>query len=484
MVEAMGELQDRAEGERSVLGEADTGRAEEWSTDGLMLPKPQLEGWIDELQAARVYDALFKRTSAPRQLGRYVVLDSLGQGGTGVVLRAYDRELDRTVALKVLHRGLDERCTQRLRREAQAMAKLSHPNVVQVYEVGEVEDQTFVAMELCKGKTLHEWMQQRPRPSWQACVELFVQLGAGLAAAHERGLVHRDFKPGNAIVDAKGRARVLDFGLARRDLEVGDDPSTGLEKVRTEFRAARPLEASLTASGVVMGTPAYMAPEQVAGLEADARSDQFSFCVSLFEAVYGERPYAGGSLLAISASMRARAVRLAPKGREVPMALRRALLRGLSLRPDERWPSMEVLLEELRRLIAPRRRRWMALAVSVGLVAVGGGMGAMQSVAQATTSLSQPERCRDLEASQAEVPPPEDRAAAERAAALGDELAETRFELARALWTAPAAEGRDRPRARMLAEQARDAYAAAGEAREAERAEVEGWLRRAGAGAE
>jgi predicted Ser/Thr protein kinase len=184
--------------------------------DGLVPAKPSLGGWVDEIEQARAYEALFKRSAEPRQLGRYVVLDSLGQGGMGVVLRAYDRELDRTVALKVLHREIDEQHTQRLRREAQAMAKLSHPNVVQVYEVGEVEGQTFVAMELVKGKTLCEWMQRQPRPGWRECVELFVQVGAGLAAAHERGLVHRDFKPGNAIVDEKGRPRVLDFGAQPR----------------------------------------------------------------------------------------------------------------------------------------------------------------------------------------------------------------------------------------------------------------------------
>jgi len=351
------------------------------ASDVLVLPKPRPDGLNDEVEAAQVFEMLFQRAAHdPLRFGRYVVLGLLGQGAMGVVLQAYDRELDRAVALKVLHRGLGERHTKRLRREAQAMAKLSHPNVVQVYEVGEVEGQTFVAMELVKGKTLREWMQQRPRPGWRECVELFVQVGAGLAAAHECGLVHRDFKPGNAIVDDKGRARVLDFGLARQDDEADEVSSEWLEKARTDSHAVVSLETSLTATGTVLGTPAYMPPEQMDGLEADARSDQFSFCVSLYEAVYGERPYQGGSMDAIMMSVRTGSVRLTPKGSGVPVALRRALLRGLSVEPAQRWPSMAALLEELRRLVIPRRRRWMALGVSVGLVAVGGGVGVTQAL--------------------------------------------------------------------------------------------------------
>jgi len=319
-----------------------------------------------------------QHAAEPRTLGRYVVLDRLGQGGMGVVLRAYDRELDRPVALKVLHQGLDEQYAQRLRREAQAMARLSHPNVVQVYEVGEVEGQTFVAMELVKGTTLKEWMQQAPRPGWRACVELFVSLGAGLAAAHEGGLVHRDFKPGNAIIDEKGRPRVLDFGLARQGDEVDDEARTSLREHADAPETS--LEAALTETGTVLGTPAYMPPEQMTGGEVDARSDQFSFCVSLFEAVYGERPYDGSSMMALMVSMRSGAVRPAPKGSDVPVALRKLLLRGLAVDPAERWPAMETLLEALERLVAPRRWRWLALGVGVGLVGLGGGLGVTQAM--------------------------------------------------------------------------------------------------------
>jgi len=373
--------EELARTERDALAEADTCLPEQGATEEPVRAKPSdASDVIDAAEQAQAYDTLFRRAAEPRQLGRYVVLDVLGQGGMGVVLRAYDRELDRTVALKLLHREIDEQHTQRLWREAQAMAKLSHPNVVQVYEVGQVEGQTFVAMELVKGQTLHEWMRQRPRPSWKACVELLVQVGSGLAAAHERGLVHRDFKPGNAIVDDKGRPRVLDFGLARRDDEVDDEPRVVLEKARADSHAVVSLETSLTATGAVLGTPAYMPLEQMRGQEADARSDQFSFCVSLHEAVYGERPFDGSSMAALMISMREGAVRPAPKGSDVPVVLRRVLLRGLSMEPAQRWPSMEVLLEELRRLVAPRRRRWMVVGVSVGLVAIGGGLGATRTL--------------------------------------------------------------------------------------------------------
>ena len=327
-------------------------------------------------ERVRAYEDLFGRTTDPNELGRYAVLDKLGMGGMGVVLQAYDRELDRQVALKVLHPELDGRYTQRLRREAQAMAKLSHPNVVQVYEVGEIQGRTFVALELVKGQALDMWMRQRPQPSWRECVSVFLQLGAGLAAAHERGLVHRDFKPANAILDKKGRARVLDFGLARRYEEIDDSTN-----VRTYKSEAGPsgLDAVLTRSGMVLGTPAYMPPERMNGDEADARSDQFSFCVSLYEAVYGERPFVGRTLEALMVSVMSGAVRPAPRGSKIPGKLRAVLLRGLAVDPAQRWPSMEALLKRLEELVAPRRRRWLAL--SVGLVAVGGGLGATQTLA-------------------------------------------------------------------------------------------------------
>jgi len=331
----------------------------------------------DEVDPARVLATLFQQAAEPQELGRYAVLGTLGQGGMGVVLRAYDRQLDRPVALKVLRRELDAEHTTRLRREAQAMAKLSHPNVVQVYEVSEIAGQTFVAMELVKGKTVHEWMQEEPRPDWRACVRLFVQLGAGLAAAHERGLIHRDFKPGNAIIDEKGRPRVLDFGLARQH-EANDEagePSIAIPHAPTMEHELAPREEPLTRAGTVLGTLAYMPLEQMLGLETDARSDQFSFCVSLYEAVYGERPFEGTSTMALMVSMHSGAVRPPPKGSKVPAALRKLLIRGLATTPAQRWPSMEALLEQLRSLVTPCGGRSIALAVGVGLLAIAGGLG-------------------------------------------------------------------------------------------------------------
>ncbi|MCX4247339.1 serine/threonine-protein kinase [Paraliomyxa miuraensis] len=312
--------------------------------------------------------------------GRYEVLGTLGEGGMGAVLRAHDRELDRQVAIKVLRRELDPHHTVRLRREAQALAKLSHPNVVQVYEVGELEGQTFVVMELVRGRTLAQWMAQVPPPGWRACVELFVQIGAGLAAAHEQGLVHRDFKPSNAIIDDEGRPRVLDFGLARRS--EGDESASSehepSDPVACEPRlepGAAVLDESITRTGTVLGTPAYMPLEQMQGRPVDARSDQFSFCVSLYEAVYGERPYVGASMGASMVAMRRAVVRPAPRGHEVPLALRQVLLRGLAADPEQRWSSMDALLAALREVVAPRRRWWMVLTVGAGLMTTAAVLG-------------------------------------------------------------------------------------------------------------
>ena len=308
-----------------------------------------------------------------RTIGRYVVLEPIGRGGMGTVYKAYDAQLDRAVAIKILHAEVDEGDNARLEREAQAMAKLSHPNVIQVHEVGETEGQTFIAMELVRGQTLRAWMEQpgQARP-WRACVDVYLQAGAGLAAAHEAGLVHRDFKPDNAIIDDKGHVRVLDFGLARRTMsteaEREDDRPTALDANDLA------LEASLTQPGTVLGTPCYMPLEQWRGLGAGPHSDQFSFCVALYEAVYGERPFEGASMVALMVSMLGGVVRPAPKGSVVPARLRAVLLRGLAPEPGQRWPSMEALLTELRRLVMPRAWRWVAVSLAVGLSAVAGAL--------------------------------------------------------------------------------------------------------------
>ncbi|MEM9459203.1 MAG: serine/threonine-protein kinase [Myxococcota bacterium] len=367
----------------------------------------RVDGVVEQLQRDRVFEALFQVPSREHTLGRYVLLNTLGKGGMGIVLEAFDRTLDRKVAIKILHRELDDRQNTRLLREAQAMAKLSHPNVVQVFEAGRIGARTFVAMELVEGQTLRTWMQQEPPPRWQRCLELFIQVGQGLAAAHEQGLVHRDFKPSNAIIDRKGRPRVLDFGLVRRTEAnatkhaqtsgtTAEDPPLGSARLRrtghpTGYPTVHPtghptgqelaLELSLTRTGAVLGTPAYMPPEQMKGAEADARSDQFSFCVALYEALYGQRPFEGRTVATLLDSIQRGALRPAPRGRTVPKALRTALLRGLAAEPTQRWRSMEALLVELRRLAAPHTRRKITWGVALGLMGLGGMLAVPQYLA-------------------------------------------------------------------------------------------------------
>ncbi len=320
--------------------------------------------------------------AAPPRIGRFEIRGKLGQGGMAVVLRAYDDTLDREVALKLLHRERQAKHGPRLRREARALARLSHPNVVQVYEVGEIDDQTFIAMELVDGQTLARW-QRRARP-WRECVEIYRQAGRGLAAAHARELIHRDFKPANCILDESGRVRVLDFGLVRHVLDTHtavstQDNGSSVDVPHSTPDDRRPLAESLTDTGSIMGTLAYMAPEQAREHVADALSDQFSFCVSLYEAIYGERPFQSDGAQVMAEHAQDLRVRPAPTGIVVPERLRRALLRGLSLRSSERWPSMQALLDELGHVVAPRRWRWLAFAGALGLG--GAGLGLAQYAA-------------------------------------------------------------------------------------------------------
>jgi tetratricopeptide (TPR) repeat protein/predicted Ser/Thr protein kinase len=287
------------------------------------------------------------------RIGRYVVLDWLGAGGMGVVYAAYDPELSRKVALKVLRyedAGRSDRAPIRdlLLREAQAMAQLAHPNVVAVFDVGSVQDRVFIAMELVDGMTLAQWLATKHRTRSEI-METFLAAGNGLMAAHAAGLIHRDFKPDNVLVGHHGRVRVTDFGLAR--LAPPEPVGTTLR------RAAAPAgEPSAPQSGLA-GTLAYMAPEQYLGQPADARADQFSFAVALYEALYGERPFAPLQLADPDLAERSR-VPAAPHGRGVPSALRQVLLRGLSPAPHERYPSMLELLAAL--APKPRRRRRIA----------------------------------------------------------------------------------------------------------------------------
>jgi tetratricopeptide (TPR) repeat protein/predicted Ser/Thr protein kinase len=330
-------------------------------------------GAADSMEAQRLHRnvraRLLDETVPETRIDRYVVSRRLGVGGMGVVYAARDAELDREVAIKLVRstsapdHDVDQ---QRLLVEARALAQLSHPNVVSIYDVGMHGGRVFIAMELVRGKTLRQWMTE-PR-TWQAIVEVYAQAAAGLAAAHRAGLVHRDFKPDNTLIDdADGRVRVVDFGLALgHDSEAPNGAMTisGLDDGRST--------TALTASGKVVGTPAYMAPEQFVGTRADARSDQFSFCVSLWEALFGERPWDR------PASQRgvgpAAWVLRAPQHPErAPAWLREVVGRGLAFAPAQRWPSMDALVKACRR--PPRSwRRWLAV-LGICVTATGGMLG-------------------------------------------------------------------------------------------------------------
>jgi tetratricopeptide (TPR) repeat protein len=354
-------------------------------TDETLPPDPeQTPGQLDATMAA---DADATGASSPPAspmdrgsiIGRYVVLSRLGAGAMGVVLAAYDPELDRKVALKLLRpRGGEQSAARtRLQREAQALAKLNHPNVVAVHDVGLHGARVFVAMEHVSGQTIGDWIESGAQPVKEV-LRVFGEAGRGLAAAHAAGLVHRDFKPDNVMLDDSGGVRVMDFGLARSgDDEEGEPPNLEPDAV-VAARTRDPLATPLTRTGAIMGTPAYMAPEQFAGAVVDARSDQFGFCVSLYEALYGERPFAGASLVELSVSVTEGEIRDAPSKTSVPGWVRAALLRGLSVKPEDRWPSMEALVVVLGHGAArSRRNRIFASLGALGLCA-GAVMGYQQ----------------------------------------------------------------------------------------------------------
>jgi eukaryotic-like serine/threonine-protein kinase len=301
--------------------------------------------------------------------GRYMVLERVGAGGMGVVYAAFDDELDRKVALKVMHVRVDGGQStggrERLLREAQAMAKLSHPNVITVHDVGTFEGRVFIAMEFIDGPTLRAWLAQGPH-DWSEIVDAFVKAGRGLAAAHAVGLVHRDFKPDNVLIGRDGRVLVMDFGLAR---QASARPAEALPTGSpSPVELARDLV--LTRTGALVGTPAYMAPEQHRGAAADPLVDEFSFCVALYEALYGERPFAGNSVASLAINVLEGQVRSPPRGTAVPPWLRAVVLRGLALDASDRYPSMDALLAELQADPPRDRSRWLPGAMALGMVAV------------------------------------------------------------------------------------------------------------------
>ena len=291
---------------------------------------------------------------------RYTVLDSLGRGGMGEVLSAYDARLDRRVALKRLHRDAlhpqsQEDLETRLVREAQAMARLSHPNVVAIYDVGTLEDGTiFIAMEMVEGRTLRRWCEERPR-SWREVLAVFLEAGRGLAAAHEAGLVHRDFKPENVLVGNDGRVRVTDFGLARAGPGAPPAEGPGTPPPSPTLPPGA-LDSPLTLQGTLLGTPRFMAPELLRAGPADARSDLFAFCVALHEALYGQHPFSGATQAESLQAQLAGRVKPPPEGAGVPAWVERTLLSGLRAAPSERPASMRALVAALEKDPEVRRR--------------------------------------------------------------------------------------------------------------------------------
>ena len=306
------------------------------------------------------------------RIGRFVIIAVVGQGGMGVVYSAYDPALNRRVAIKVLRAPPgDSRAqgdTARLAREAQAMAQLSHPNVVPVYDVGRLGDSLFVAMEFVEGTTLHQWLQETPR-TWREVLSVMLAAGRGLEAAHGAGLIHRDFKPTNVLVGLDGRVRVTDFGLAR---SVRSEPA--YEPSSRATPSSLSLDTPLTLGGAVMGTPGYMALEQYTRQDTSPATDQFAFCVSLYEALYGARPFEGNDLVTLERTTREGAVPAPPPGSTVPAWVFPIIAKGLSPDPSARHPSMRALLDALERDPSVRRRR-LALTGAAALLSLGVSAG-------------------------------------------------------------------------------------------------------------
>jgi serine/threonine protein kinase len=331
-------------------------------------------------------------------VGRYLVVSELGAGAMGTVYAAHDPELCRKIALKILKPagsidGERELVRERLRREAQAMAQLAHPNVVTVYDVGAVNDQIFIAMELVEGQTLASWLAASPR-RWREVVAMFLPAGRGLAAAHAAGMVHRDFKPENVLVGNDGRVRVGDFGLARM-------LASGVEGSEEHLKRVR-VNRSGSTTGSLVGTPYFMAPEQFQCRSTDARSDQFSFCLALYVALARQHPFAGNDVDRLAESVAEGQIRRPPDGSVLPRRLFRVLRRGLATDPANRFSSMEALLAELGQEHSTRRPRVAIaaiIAVAIALVIsaivdridvdsqLRAGLGAERSSAGAAASL-------------------------------------------------------------------------------------------------
>jgi len=425
----------------------------------------------DDIEAKRaragVAAALFGEPSEDHErpsVGRYEIRGRLGAGGMGVVYRAHDPDLDRPVAVKLLHHdaSTDDKARARMLREARSLAKLSHPNVIAVYDVGTEDGQVFVAMELVAGLDLRRWLERKLDASWREILALFIAAGRGLEAAHDVALVHRDFKPENVLVGDDGRVRVLDFGLARighqvegptledraGEVDGAGEPAEGPTRDRQLaalgartgptldlglMPTAAPVAAtggSLTETGTLMGTPLYMAPELYAGQAADARSDQFAFCASLYEGLYRQLPFGARDLQAHVRAVAAGAIVDPPADTAVPARVHELVARGLAAEPGARHRDMGGLLTALERALAEppptelpepaSPGRWLAIVglvvvAAVGLVGLelfGGGDPRARAEARPPGEV-EVERPADVD----EAPPPAPRATTDTGAA-------------------------------------------------------------------
>jgi len=355
--------------------------------DSLRLATPRIDDVEARRARASVASKLFGGPREPVRVGRYQVQGRIGTGGMGVVYRAHDPELARDVAVKLMNAeavGDDQTATARARlvREARAMARLAHPNVIHVYDVGAVEDGVFIAMELVEGGSLATWLREAPGGvprDWRDVLRVYVDAGRGLAAAHAAGIVHRDFKPENVLVGSDGRVRVGDFGLAGTPTIDDADPESG-EDMRLAEVDEVGIAGTLTRTGALLGTPRYMAPEQEHGALASARSDQFSFCVALYEGLYGRAPYDGDNVARYRRNVRAGRIVGAPLDTKVRGWVYAEIVRGMAVDPASRHPGMDALLDRLERaLVDPRlvSRSWVRrIAMSVPVIGVALGIGA------------------------------------------------------------------------------------------------------------
>lgn len=331
----------------------------------------------------RVAARMIGRRQQRVAIGRYRMREELGRGGFGAVYSAYDPQLQREVAVKLLlpHKGRkNPKWQARLIREAQTLGQLEHPNVVSVYDVG-VDDASrgvFIVMELLRGHSARTWVKQEPRPPWRHVVEAFLGVAKGLAAAHAAEIVHRDLKPSNLMIDESGVAKLIDFGLARDVTELDTTRGSGA----SGSRSMRSGGSSLTTMGTVMGTPPYMPPEQHLATGVGAvgpAADQYALCVSLFEVLYGQRPFSADDLDELYTLKRKMKVKAPPDDRGVPKAVYRVLLRGLAPKPAERWPSMDAFSEALAVAARPGKRMLGAAVVGAGAVAISVWLGAAQA---------------------------------------------------------------------------------------------------------